>query len=97
MRNERCSPTNSALILQVAGEVGGRARNAPAGVLGFSWLTPGTRHSGGLRTMRQLGSAQESQVWDPGSLNVNGPLSCQRIGVKGLFVSSLPVITLVGR
>lgn len=38
--------------------------------------------------MRQLGSAQESQVWDWGSLNVNGPLSSQRMGVEGLLCAS---------
>lgn len=38
--------------------------------------------------MRQLGSAQEGQVWDWGSLNVNGPLSSQRMGAEGLLCAS---------
>lgn len=38
--------------------------------------------------MRQLGSAQESQVWDWGTLNVNGPLSGQGMGVEGLLCPS---------
>lgn len=47
--------------------------------------------------MRQLGSVLESQVWDWGSFNVNGPLFGQSIVVEGLFETSLPIITLGGR